>query len=259
MFIDKYPNFTTGRILKQEMLALLRDYPRDYVNIIYGNYADGIIAGCGITVDSAALNISPGMVRFRGRIYVLTREETVSYRATGQDSVVKICFAKEKQTPDYISAQADITFSQGLKIAENEMELCRFKLKPGARLRDNYQDFADMATEYDTLNIINAPFAAPYANTLSPVITRKFAEEAFQTRELPPFDFAFAAQCAQGVPLARATITAYTSARLGIVSNDSANRDMHRHLAKILSDIRQGKSVDNAGSRRRNERRIFVD
>ncbi|MDR1701904.1 MAG: hypothetical protein LBR56_03925 [Sporomusaceae bacterium] len=259
MFIDKYPKFVAGRVLKQEMLALLRNYPRDLAQITHNNYADGILSGCQITVDTAAINISPGLILFQKKIYTLAEPAPLAYQATGQDALVKVSFSKERETADYLISKGDLMISPGTKTAENELELCRFKLKEAARLRDNYQDFGDLATEYDTINIINAPYAAPYESTLSPFITRKFAEEALKTRPLSPFDFTFAAHCAQGEAVARILLTAYTATRLNILSHDSSNADIHRHLSQILSDIKYGKDIGNANNRRRSERKIFID
>ncbi len=258
MFIDKYPNFTTGRVLKHEMLNLIRDYPREYVDILYSDYADGIIAGCGLTVNSETITIAPGIVRFRGKHFTLAEKTALPYTATGQDTITKIHFGKAKESGDYFIHQGEIISTPGLKIAENELELCRFRLKIGARLRDIYQDFADLGTEYDTVNIINVSYAAPGEPTISPVITRRFAQEAFNYRPVHPFDYVFISQCAQGAPVARMLITAYTAARLGVVTTDSTNQDIHRHLTRILDDLRHGKDMVTAGGRGVG-RRILVD
>ena len=169
MFLDKFPKFTPGRVLKNDMLNELRDYPRDYINILYSHYSDGLLAGCTLQVNSETINIAPGLVRHQGKLYTLSQTASVPYTATGQDMLVKVNFAKEKENGDYILSSGDILITPSLKIAENELELCRFKLKLGARLRDEYQDFTDYSTEYDTINIINVPFAAPYESTLSPI------------------------------------------------------------------------------------------
>ena len=43
-----------------------------------------------------------------------------------------------------------------LELGENQMEMCRFYLREGSALRDSYKNFADMSTEYDTVNLICA-------------------------------------------------------------------------------------------------------
>ena len=258
MFLDKFPKFTPGRVLKNDMLNELRDYPRDYINILYSHYSDGLLAGCTLQVNSETINIAPGLVRHRGKLYILSQTASVPYTATGQDMLVKVNFSKEKENGDYILSSGDILITPSLKIGENELELCRFKLKLGARLRDEYQDFTDYSTEYDTINIISVPFAAPYESTLSPILTRRFAGEALAGRPVHSFDYAFISQCAQGEPVARSLINAYTSARLGIVAKDSTNQDIHRHLTKILSDIRLGKDMATTTGRN-GGRKILVD
>ena len=258
MFLDKMPKFTAGRVLKSDMLVSLRDYPRDYIAILYSGYSDGVIAGCNIIVNSDVLVVTPGMVRYKEQFYILNQNTTVPYTTNGQDTMIKIRFAKEKESEDYVLAQGNIISESGYKIGENELELCRFKLKPGARLRDEYQDFTDFATEYDTVNRINVPVAAPEQSTLPPFITRRFAQEAFEGRPVHPFDYTFISQCAQGEPVSRLLITAYTSARLGIVAKDSSNQDIHRQLEKILEDIRLGKDMATA-ARRNGGRKILVD
>ncbi|MCE5285300.1 MAG: hypothetical protein LLG02_05590 [Pelosinus sp.] len=258
MFINKYPIFSAGRVLKHEMLSLLRDYPRDYADILYRDYSDGILAGCKLIINSDNISVEPGMVRYQGKIYMMNESVHVPYTATGQDAIVKIYFKKEKTSGDFILGSGDVILQPGLKLAENELELCRFKLKAGARLRDDYQNFADLATEYDTVNIINVRHAAPYEPTLSPLITRRFASEALENKAMQPFDYAFVSQCAAGEPVARLLITAYTSARLGIAAKDSTHTDMQRHLSNILSDIRQGKDMATAPARR-GGRKVFVD
>jgi hypothetical protein len=258
MFVDTYPKFTAGRVLKHETLNLLRDYPRDYVDILYRGYTDGLMAGCQLVINSDTITIEPGLVRYLGKIYMMNESINIPYTATGQDAILKICFKKEKENNECIVSQGDMMLQPGNKLAENELELCRFKLKQGARLRDDYQNFADLATEYDTVNLIHVRYAAPYEQTMSPVITRWFAQEALENKLLQPFDYAFISQCAGGEPVARMFITAYISARLGIVAKDSTHQDMHRHLAAILSDIRQGKDMATA-QRRNSGRRVLID
>lgn len=258
MIVDKYPKFSAGRVLKHDMLSLLCEYPRDYVDMLYKDYADGVLAGCSITVNPDTITINPALIRFHGKILKIQESINLSYTPTGQDAMVKIILSKEKESNDFFSTSCEMVITSNMKVMENEMELCRFKLKPGARLRDDYQNFADLATEYDTLNIINMPFAAPFESTIAPIITRRFATEALASRLINAFDYTFVAQCAQGKAVARTLLTAYTSARLGVVGKDSTNQDIHRHLARILSDIRQGKDMATVLGRS-GGRRILVD
>ncbi|CAH1228384.1 MULTISPECIES: hypothetical protein [Paenibacillus] len=45
MFTHVYPHFQKGRILKTAMLEQLPDYPRDYLELCYRNYANALLPG----------------------------------------------------------------------------------------------------------------------------------------------------------------------------------------------------------------------
>ena len=48
MFCYETPQFKKKRLLRAEMLEQLRDYPRDYLEIMYAGYSDGVLCGCGL-------------------------------------------------------------------------------------------------------------------------------------------------------------------------------------------------------------------
>ena len=82
------------------------------------------------------------------------------------------------QTDSFVTREMELAFTEGASSETRYLELCRFKLQPGARLRYTYTSFADRETEYDTLNTIHAPFCGMGRPTLSPEITAHFAREA---------------------------------------------------------------------------------
>jgi len=67
-----------------------------------------------------------------------------------------------------------------------EMELGRFRLQEGARLRYIYQNLQD----YDTINRMHAPYACMGGSTVSPEILVRFAEEMMEMEVSEPFDIA---------------------------------------------------------------------
>ena len=78
-----------------------------------------------------------------------------------------------------------------LELGENQMEMCRFYLREGSALRDSYKNFADMSTEYDTVNLICATVAGVREKTLHPVVVRQFGEEIWNAKEKETSDFIF--------------------------------------------------------------------
>ena len=51
MFCYETPQFKKKRLLRAEMLEQLRDYPRDYLEIMYAGYSDGVLCGCGLVLN----------------------------------------------------------------------------------------------------------------------------------------------------------------------------------------------------------------
>ena len=102
----------------------------------------------------------------------------MKYSPTEEYALMKLIFEPPILTENFLQRNVRIILSADMTLAKNEMELCRFKLKKGAILRTKYTDFFDMATEFDTVNLINAPHSAVGGSTLSPAILRTFALEA---------------------------------------------------------------------------------
>ena len=57
---NRYPLFETGRILKKEALEVIRDYPRDLLDILYEGYTDGVIRGLRLSSDHENRNLIIG-------------------------------------------------------------------------------------------------------------------------------------------------------------------------------------------------------
>lgn len=257
MFNNLYPKFSRGRILKTEMLDLLRDYPRDFIDLYYRDYGDGIIAGAEIKVQSERLIVSPGIVLYQGRIYMMKESVSLDYGVTNREAAVKIRFLEEDSGSDLITYCTAIVLEEQTGAVVPELELGRFKLKEGARLRQDYQSFSDMATEYNTLNILNVPYAAPGKSTLSPAILQSFASSMLQSGSDDPRDFYFAMMCLNEGVLARDAIQHYIAARMDADIPSLTNEQMHKYLGRILAGARgrRGRTPMQAGGKQR----VIVD
>lgn len=64
MFRYEKPLFEKKRLLRIEMLEQLRDYPRDYLEILYSGYSDGIVCGCTLSWNEEELMITPVIIKF---------------------------------------------------------------------------------------------------------------------------------------------------------------------------------------------------
>ena len=120
--------------------------------------------------------------------------------------------------------------------AEQELELARFKLQAGARLRSDYVDFYDYETEFDTVNRIYVPYAAPDHPGIWPQILKSFARELLKYAVTDPWDCAFCLQCLQRKEaMPYEAVRAYLHARLG-QNKEYTNMQMYGALKKILRE-----------------------
>lgn len=228
------------------MLEHLRDFPKDLMDAYLHEYANGILTGCRLLVDENYIVVSPGVIHFDGITYVLKESYRVLYNHTNETAILKVKFIGENSDKDFVNHRTEIFIDHNTIIHQDEIELCRFKLKEGARLRTDYINFEDMTTEYNTVNIIHSPFAAYESSSLSPYVLTCFSKEAFQYKLNNSLDISFCMQCMQNQQItSKELILSYISARLEIEYVEGTNEGIYRHLLQILNRIkhnRQGKS-----------------
>lgn len=257
MFGYRYPKFSKGRILKKEMLENLRDYPRNFTDLWLNEYSDGIISGANVLVQENYLTITRGMVKHAGKIYILESEHRLPYRHSDKEVLLKLKFLEETSDNDFITSGTEIFIDEDIQVQEDVLELGRFKLKEGAKLRTEYQGFFDLSTEYNTFNIINVEYAGFRISTLSPVILRYFAEELLKNGSKDFYDIAFAMQCLNQGHVDRELLLHYLANRLQIAYKEYTNVQIHKHLAHIVDETRRGTS--KKADYRPRPQRIIVD
>ncbi|MBE1555945.1 DNA and RNA helicase [Sporosarcina limicola] len=240
MFYNIYPHFQKGRILKREMLENLRDYPRNVTDSYFQDYSDGIIVGGHILVEETTLVITKGMVKHDGRVYMLDADYLLPYQAIGRETLLKIRFQEERDQHDFTSFTTEIILDDLVQVAENELELGRFKLKLGARLRSTYEDFLDFATEYNTVNYIHCQYAGFQTSTFHPLILQYFAKELLRCEPSNPYDISFALQCLNQERIQREVIYYYLCSKLGIGYQEYTNEKIHTYLSRILREAKGG-------------------
>ncbi len=257
VFANQYPHFQKGRILKREMLENLRDYPRDFLDLYFKDYSNGIITGVNVLVAETSLIITQGIVKYNDHLYILHSDYELPYHATGHETMLKIRFADEVNELDFTSFTTQIILDDSGELAENELELGRFKLKPGARLRSKHVDFHDLATEYNTVNFIHCQYAGVQKSTSHPIILQFFARELLKNRPSNAYDIAFALECLNHDRVQRDVIDFYVSNRLGLEDQAYTNVQIHKYLSRILVEAKGGSR--QAGQTLGRPKRMIVD
>ena len=237
MFVHKIPLFNPAP-LRKEILESMRDLAENEQAARYDAYSSGILSGCVLFEKDMKIGVTSGLVKFAGRVYVLPQSDSVKYFANDVLMVLKIQFGGERVTRDFRIYEGTLVLEENTNILPNEIELGRFKLKQGSRLRSKYMDFQDMETEYDTVNPINIPFAGIGEHTLSPVILKHFAKEAYPFAD-NNIDVAFCTSClANSGVMSRESIRMYLWRRLDLEGSEFDNQQLHSHLADILAEMK---------------------
>ena len=258
MFANAFPLFARGRILKKEMLENLRDFPRDFFDIYFADYSDGVIAGAEVIIGDGQITIGKGIVKHDQCLYLLEDNLQVSYFNANKEILIKVRFFPEETGGDFSSRSTEVFLDDDPEIALDQMELGRFKLREGAALRSDYTDFFDFATEYNTINIIHAPYAAPGLATLNPTILRYFAKIVLKSNSSNGYDLNFAMNCLSQKPLDRELIQYYLVNRRGLEYQDFSNIEIYRHLTLIVKELESG-IKQQQGPKQSEMERMIID
>ena len=254
----RVPIFAGRRILKKESLWDIRDYTYAGWQLYYAEYTDGLLKGCDIRAEDGQLVIGKGMLKFHDFIYLMMEEERVDYQPKNRWQMLKAEFSEDETNLDYKAYRVRFFLDEELELGENQMEMCRFYLREGSALRDSYKNFADMSTEYDTVNLICATVAGIGEKTLHQLVVKQFGEELWNMEEKDQFDFGFCSLVwnTQG-RVERKVIAAYLSNKMkkAVVANIMSydNQMVYEKLENI---------VDNMGKFKKekvNTRVIIVD
>lgn len=254
----KIPVFEHGSILSQEMLERLREYAIELWNIQTGGFSDGILKGCGITVKEHVIYIGQGIFIFEGQVYFIHEEMKVPYFPENKWRALKIRIGEREKSNSFYIQEIEPVITEDLERRKGEIEIGRFRLQSGATLRSEYRNFQDVATEFDTLNLIHAQWAGYGKDTVSYEMLRFFAKEAIQKNIQNPDDFTFVEQIllTDGRSLNRAAIELYISKRLSKPMKDMTNEEIYRGLCEILRIFHSGGGGMQSRIR---ERRMIVE
>ena len=232
MLVQAIPLFQDAHLLRRSMLEALSDFTFLFPEHQYRGYADGILAGCELTTTKDAILLNEGILLFEKKPYLLREPMIMAYHPTNNLTVLKLKFSDEMRDVNFVYREMELYLTEQERPQKGELELCRFTLQEGARLRCEYQDFQDRDTIYDTLNRVYVPYSSLGRSTLSPDITRSFAREMLEIPSITDFDALFCMQIlGQNQPVGREALKAYLGRKdVGELSGES-NHDIYMGLA----------------------------
>lgn len=247
MRIKDIPDLENGHILKKSMLIALRDAALYTNDLLHKNYSNGILSGCELEVTEDSIIVKPGVIFFENQIFDLKRSLSIGYRHTSDLSLLKLCFSGELRDAEGVYREAELKLTNDSQICSDELELCRFKLQEGARLRNRYQSFEDLNTEFDTVNRIYVPSASEEQETLLPEITRMFAREMLLQSDIKEFDALFCLQIlGEAHAMRKEALVKYIEISNRKEIESYSNICIYENLLKILNQqVGRNKKVSN--------------
>lgn len=240
MFRYVYPVFEHKNLLKKSMLDELRDYPLSLSKMYFADYGDGILEGCGLNWDKEELYLQPGLIHYGGDIYRMEEECRLECTATDELTYLKVRFAMTTYERGRTGGIGEVLLNN-VPPEQREMELGRFRLQEGARLRTTYENFEDYRTEYDTVNRIHVPYIQSGGAGLWPQLLKVYAQELLETGTTDVYDVSFAMMLlgADG-DAAPECVRWYVKRVCGTQSGEMNNADCYRGLMEILKMRKSG-------------------
>ena len=152
MFRREEVKFRSHTVLKATMLSLSCKAPMEYMKLQYSGWADGLLCGAEIIVGDNELTVQPGIILYQGNMFRMTESTQISYKANGRTMKLRLHFGECKETEAGKFYEADLSLTEETERRAGDMELVRFCLQEGAELRDQFKNFEDIGTQFNTLN-----------------------------------------------------------------------------------------------------------
>jgi len=258
MIERKTPIFTKGRILKNEMLTLMRDLPQQFIDITYQSYSDGIITGFHMTTDEGEITIHPGMLKYAGELFILNTPKHIKYEKNAREQFLKINFEKPYENEDFKGQSAHIILETS-EPSTNQLLLARFHLSSGAYLRLDYETLEDFKTGHNTLNIVEQPNSSISGTTLSPIILEYFVKKLMGYKTQNTHDLGIIYHVlSTDIPVSFDNLEFYIKMRLnnaGLVFE--RNEQLHKSLNDVLDLARREQRQNNP--RKNSTHKLIVD
>lgn len=255
----KVPVFEKGSVLTHEMLQALQEYSVDLGNLTYTGYSDGIVTGCRVSMQDRMISVERGIIMFAGKIYFVPKDMRMMVTPGNEWRALKFQMGTMSKNNNFMVGEINLEVSNDLNPLANKIEICRFRLQGGASLRNEYRDFNDLNTEFDTVNEIYAQWAGFQKQTVSKRILDEFAKEAIGKGVQNQQDIMFIQQilALDSRGLNRDAIEFYLSTRLQKAIKPMDNLEIYKGLEEVLRNLNG--PTERTKQRQRDERRIIVD
>lgn len=243
-----FPIFEEGRILKQDALDLLRDYAPEFISLLFEESGSGVMAGFRVREQGGTVFVGPGILKDGASFFCMRKEAALVLGQYGRAVRIMLRRMAERRSADFKEECYELSLEPLGTSEEGEYELGRFLLEPGARLRagEDYRDFHDLVTEFNTLNPLHIRYACTGGHTLSPFVMRLYGKGVVHAPLAGPLDAAFGMACLNGGRVPAEAIREYLSAKGETLARDPGNLELYQGLTGVYARL-----VSGGGMRRR--------
>lgn len=237
-----FPLFEEGRILKRDSLDFIRDYAPDFFSLLFREYGNGVIAGFPIHGAGREIVVGPGILKHGSSFFCMKEEARLDFSLYGQTVQAVLGKLGSSASPDFRTERYRLSLEPVRPLEDGEYELGRFLLEQGARLRacQEYSDFNDLTTGFNTLNPVYIPFACQGGSTLAPFILRLYGKGVLSSPKAEPLDLCFGVACLNSPCVPAELIRNYLSARDQAINAGLGNLHMYQGLQRLYARLVSG-------------------
>ncbi len=256
--VKEIPNFNDGVVLRAKALQTLADYIFVLPSLLRAGYGDGVVSGLEVTEAKGNIVVSSGIICVKSQLFLIDEPISIPYHKTNKTTYLKLQYVGDKKQKNFTEYIFSIELSE-VECGKDEYELCRFKLQEGAKLRYIYDDFEDLCTEFDTINIINTPHSSKLHPTLNLNILKFFANEMLTILEKDILDTAFCMNIlGANEPLNIEVVVLYIEIKTNNKIEEITNINIYNLLLQILKNQQKSKS-ETKEVKINKKRQIFID
>ena len=232
MLRDYEISWKKGNILTARMLQTLNDVPREYMELSYHQYSDGILCGMELSIGSQSLTVSRGIYKAGSRILVLPEDITLAmdnlmdgmlYVLTLLDDGAELEYTPE--TVDYVTVNhLQLVIRPQTELVNPAHIICKFR---GNTFFPRSMD--DLIKRRNIFDFLFCQYAGYREHTFHPQVFALVREYLKAKPQKHPLDYVFLTEIAQRGVLPLEMLRQYIEEALG--ENDMLN---FRNDAEIM-------------------------
>lgn len=177
--------FRKGTILTKESLCELNRYARDYLDINYSLYPNGISKGTEIIKDAGRMIIKRGLLKYKEEIYRMTEDIDLSQRISDwkgagiikAQTKYQLCFEEQEcEYVDHRESQQLFSLKLNCRLQSDEVKGIYFASFKLVNDKDFYLSEEEDVTDSNYWNMINCLYSCRNGYTYHPYIFQRIAK-----------------------------------------------------------------------------------